>query len=196
MNFTYGDKTKKDIIKCCHLDLDNKEIIVNFLDGSTYKVPFVEEDYKNILNKMLEQAIERRDSNHYETVENSRSNGMVFTFAFLLTLAFGNMLNDSIMNKVVIISGSVVAAAALSSAIAALVNNNELNELKKYDLYLEIKDKIEEYKDNPNLFNGVNGKGYVLDISNIDYFSLRDVKKIKTNLEHCEQINGVVRKRK
>ena len=71
------------------------------------------------------------------------------------------------------------------------------HELEKYALYLEMKDDFEYVLENSNyhdLFNGVKSDEQVLNINTLDNFSLKDIKKINSNLTG-ENNKGLVRKK-
>lgn len=184
-------RQKKDIIKCCRLDSDNKEIIVNYLDGSTYKIPFVEEDYKNILNKMLKQAIERNDNIDFKKLEEFRNEAIVYSIVFIIVVSilsgFSICLQDDENLEVLFLYGTIFGLGSVSTAICGGIGQKELNELKKYSIYLNFKDNFEENCDDPNIFNGIKSKEKELNINTLDNFLLKDIRKINENLNKSKE---------
>ena len=66
-----------------------------------------------------------------------------------------------------------------------MVNSEELNELVKYHLYLEYKERLDKEIDNINLFEGIRSNT-ILNINTLDNYSLYEIKKIIVNLKRCE----------
>ena len=64
----------------------------------------------------------------------------------------------------------------------------EVSELKKYEIYLDLKKKLEENND-PNIFNGVKNKSKILNINTLDNYSLKDIKKIRENLKRSQSFS-------
>ena len=57
MNFGYEGKEDKEIIK--RYSKDSDKIVINFLDGSQYEIPYTCHNEEKLLDDMIEQAIER-----------------------------------------------------------------------------------------------------------------------------------------
>jgi len=74
---------------------------------------------------------------------------------------------------------------------------NKKEELKKYAIYLDMKEELDNILENSNyhdLFNGVKSDEQVLNINTLDNFSLKDIKKINSNLTG-ENNKGLVKKK-
>ena len=188
MNFAYDDKNKKDIIR--GFSEENGQMIIQFLDGSFYKLPLTDENKKYILNIMLEQAVERSKSKECDMTQNARNVALTLSSVFGIFLAVGSGIITDIQydsKGVYIISGSLLALCMLTSFSICGVIQKELNELKKYSTYLNFKDNFEENCDDPNIFNGVKSKEIELNINTLDNFSLKDIIKINENLNKSKE---------
>ena len=107
------------------------------------------------------------------------------------SLSFGSLLyycNQEIISKIAAFILGITSASTIIYSIKYILLTNEINELEKYDIYLQIKSKLEN-TNNPNLFNGIKKSKLItpLNINTLDNYSLNDIKKVRDNLEKCEQ---------
>ena len=182
MNFTYGLKKSSEIIK--NYKIKDNKIIINFLDGSFYKVDNTKENMDNILNMMLEQAIERDNTDALNATIRSKNSSVAITISNLIVSASTCVLayNSPEECQVVIYTlGGILFVSSIALGTSSIPRSCEIDELKKYRLFLSIKDKLDEKANDLNLYNGVKNKKK-LNIGTLDDFSLSDLKKIRTNL--------------
>lgn len=182
MNFTYGLKKSSEIIK--NYKIKDNKIIINFLDGSFYKVDNTKENMDNILNMMLEQAIERDNTDALNATIRSKNSSVAISISNLIVSASTCVLayNSPEECQVVIYTlGGILFVSSIALGTSSIPRSCEIDELKKYRLFLSIKDKLDEKANDLNLYNGVKNKKK-LNIGTLDDFSLSDLKKIRTNL--------------
>ena len=182
MNFTYGLKKSSEIIK--NYKIKDNKIIINFLDGSFYKVDNTKENMDNILNMMLEQAIERDNTDALNATIRSKNSSVAISISNLIVSASTCVLayNSPEECQVVIYTlGGILFVSSIALGTSSIPRSCEIDELKKYRLFLSIKDKLDEKANDLNLYNGFKNKKK-LNIGTLDDFSLSDLKKIRTNL--------------
>lgn len=66
------------------------------------------------------------------------------------------------------------------------IQNDKIEEVRKYAMYLSIRERLENIYDY-NLFNGIKEPKLPLNINTLDNYSLYDIKRISNNLEKCEK---------
>ena len=177
--------------------IDNYEksessIIINYLDGSNYVLPLSKENENKIMNLMIKQAILRDCTKNFEDIQDKKK----ITFqnqivSGLATIAFGgiaflaNKNEKDLITFIASIETIISGITFIINGLAFMVNSEELNELVKYHLYLEYKERLDKEIDNINLFEGIRGNT-ILNINTLDNYSLDEIRKIIANLKRCE----------
>ncbi len=182
MNYTYGYKKASEIIK--NYKIKDNKIIINFLDGSFYKVDNTKENMDYILNIMLEQAIERNNTDALNDAIRSENNAILSSISSLIVSASTGVLAYNLDGKgqiPVYILGGVIFVSSIALGVSSIPHSCEIDELKKYRLFLSMKDNLDEKANDLNLYNGVKNKKK-LNIGTLDDYSLSDLRKIRTNL--------------
>lgn len=190
MNYGYKGAKDEDLIKNYTRVLRDNKIEITFLDGSTHEIPLSAENEQALLDKMLEQAKARSESSALKNAEQNRKNAMSSAFLKAITLmitgAFYNGVDSNAMKEFYGIFGGVTALAMTIQGVRVALTSKEIKELKKYDLYLSIKGRLEE-KNKNNLFNGIEGHFEGLNINTLDNYSLKDIERIKEYLDKDEK---------
>lgn len=177
--------------------IDNYEksessIIINYLDGSNYVLPLSKENENKIMDLMIKQAILRDCTKNFEDIQDKKK----ITFqnqivSGLATIAFGgiaflaNKNEKDLITFIASIETIISGITFIINGLAFMVNSEELNELVKYHLYLEYKERLDKEIDNINLFEGIRGNT-ILNINTLDNYSLDEIRKIIANLKRCE----------
>lgn len=177
--------------------IDNYEksessIIINYLDGSNYVLPLSKENENKIMDLMIKQAILRDCTKNFEDIQDKKK----ITFqnqivSGLATIAFGgiaflaNKNEKDLITFIASIETIISGITFIINGLAFMVNSEELNELVKYHLYLEYKERLDKEIDNINLFEGIRSNT-ILNINTLDNYSLDEIKKIIANLKRCE----------
>ena len=170
---------------------NENKIVITFLDGNTYEIPFTKENEKELLNIMLGQAKEREKSNAMNDALKKRKH-LLISLAIVAssTIAssyFFSTVKHSLLETIAFLIGGVCGITLISNTIVWHFSNKEIQELDKYSLYLSIMDELEVNQD-PNILNGVRKKeDDTLNINTIDNYSLKEMKKIKANLGRSSQ---------
>lgn len=177
--------------------IDNYEksessIIINYLDGSNYVLPLSKENENKIMDLMLKQAILRDCTKNFEDIQDKKKitsqNQIV---SGLATIAFGgiaflaNKNEKDLITFIASIETIISGITFIINGLAFMVNSEELNEIVKYHLYLEYKERLDKEIDNINLFEGIRSNT-ILNINTLDNYSLDEIKKIIANLKRCE----------
>lgn len=162
--------------------VEGNEIIINYLDDTTERMPYTNDDEQRLQEKMLEQAKERDeqvDSDFYKKKrrkELSDVNSYVI-YTMLNTSTFFN----TDLEWLRIAAGIMVFVAGgfvTYSSIQAKQLNDKRKELEKYRLYLSM------IKENQNSIAPAvlkcNDKE--VNINTLDNFSLRDIKKLNKTI--------------
>lgn len=167
------------------------EYFIEFLDGAYYKVPISEDNKQSLINIMLNQATERNNSDALKNAKTKRVKTIIAICAEAIASAAMIIItqkSETNIEKIVsTILASIAGIGVIISGVKYRLNNSEIEELKKYGIYLSIRDRLEACND-PNLFNGVPEKADVLNINTLDNYSLRDLQMIRDNLERSSQL--------
>lgn len=173
-------------------EIKNGKIIIKYLDGHKSDfLPYSIELEKNILKLMEEQAI-KRDLKYKEYLDALDKNSFskkiktgLWTIPSIAMLPFFYEAISTTSMYDDVFTGLLfcVSVATLALNVKDLGRNNKVrNELIKYHIYLNIKEKLDKY-DKEKVFSGVNKRN--LDINTLDNFSLKDIEKIRSNLFFC-----------
>lgn len=187
MKFNYGLEGLENVIK--NYSIENDKIFINFFDGTHYEVDLTENNEQTLLNKMLEQAKQRRASDALRDITSRRKKK-------LLPMLSNGTLTILMMYKYVV-SGSMVCFLGSSLGLLSAIDvgiiyksySDAIKELEKYDIYLSIYERLEKIND-PNIFNGIDNGETLLNINTLDNYSLNEIKQIRKNLALCEKYYG------
>ncbi len=180
MKYGYNNIPKKELIK--NYKSSDDKIEITYLDGSKKVFPLTEEIKKSIISKMLLQAQERKNSKTLEKAMKEKKElllniiGEVGVLA--LSLASYQMYNTDNIATLIGFFGGLTGLVIVREGIDYKFNADEIKELKKYDIYLSIREKLK------------NKKEQKLTINTLDNFSLNDLEEIQTNLNSTQ--NGPV----
>lgn len=169
---------KEETIKNYRI-VDDTVIVIYFLDGSSKVVPYTLKNEKIIVDKMLQQA-NYRESELYQAYMNGRidkeadilSAGVIGTGI----MSFYTFFDQRYVIGLIAILGTMLISKNYCEKI-----DNEVNDIKKYRIYLEIKDKLEKTLSD-DAYAGLKDLPSDLNINTIDDFSLKDLNDIYKKL--------------
>ena len=195
MKYSYEGAETGELIQ--NYKTSNDKIIITFLDGSNYEIPLTQENENDLLNQMLEQAQERSESSSLYDAKKRRIKALIWTITqvgFTMLGIFNYFNADSKCKRIFasVIAG-ITALTVVIDGLSYKFSNDEIKELEKYDIYLSIREKLENAND-PNLFNGIIKQGVQLNINTLDNYSLNDIKKIRDNLKRSEMYSSYFNK--
>lgn len=190
MNYTYFNKKESEVIKDYKTNED--KIVINLLSGDYYEIPLSKENEKKIIEEVLHQAEERNSYGPYiAKVKRKR------LYHIVLLILFSVFAGYDIYDIVQMDSKEKKLAyglLAIANAIFIVVNgvqvylkSDELDEIKKYGIYLDIREKLETYKHDRNLFNKIKGRDSIPTINTLDDWSMKEMIQLKNNLKLCER---------
>lgn len=194
MKYEYNITKKVGLIKGYNVVDDN--IFIEFLDESKFSIPNSLENEKIVLDKMIEQAKERNKEVNIEALNEDKDehflnfmNNLLFWYITHLSIECIN--NASIQFFCLLVIG-INSYFASKNFINFYKCNKEIEELEKYDIYLDIMDDL-EVCNNQELFYKVDNDTKSLNINTLDNYSLKEIKQIKSNLinskEYIEYLN-------
>lgn len=188
MNFEYKKESKNVNDKTIRrYDKENGKLVITFLDNTTVELPLSKENENKILNKMINQAEDREAFHDSDDLEHriqalSGASGLLAS-----TILFGYLVqSDTLMQK--LIATGVIGGELVLNSVCIHISKEELDELKKYSIYLANREKLDEFKENPSLRNGVKSSEKELNINTLDNYSLKDLKRMRKNLRAIQQI--------
>ena len=191
MKHGYDGANLEKIIKNYKI-IDDK-IIINFLDGGKYEIPLTKQNEIDLLNKMFDQATERNNNSSINELKQLKKlfiNGAVINSILCgqSVLNYSAMDPENIISKFCAFIFGCASVSAIAYGIEYILLANRIMELEKYDIYLQIKSKLENV-DNPTLFNGIKKSKNTtpLNINTLDNYSLSDIKNIRDNLKKYEE---------
>lgn len=202
MKFGYKNDDLGSLIKEYRIVTDKstkeKLLFITYLDNSTSQLPLTPQFEQNVLNKMIIQA-QQRDENKEQFLgeyESKRKCGIArITVDLLMSYAYYIMslgANDTDLKKLFLgfvgfLNGLVMADGLMTKATC-----NKIQELKKYELYLSIMERLKEFSLNPSLYSGL-AKKKIPNINTLDDYTLKEVKKLSLNLNKLERFNKYVK---
>lgn len=197
MKYGYTGVESKDLIRKYEHNVSNNTIIITFLDDSSYEVPYNEESEQLILDKMLEQAQQRSESRALQNAMQKRRLAfakIMLNISTILLNSANYYRTESNNTKIFcsVLNGIIAVTIALNGAEFKFTSD-EINELKKYDLYLAIKEKLEN-KNDSNTCNMTEGNLNSLNINTLDNYSLRDIERIRDHLDRDEEWKSFLKK--
>lgn len=156
MNYGYEGTELGELIQ--NYKTSNDKIIITFLDGTNYEIPLTEENEIELLNQMFEQAEERRKKSSIDDLKQKRKNALMWAMiqagVTVLNMVDAFTTDSKGMRVFASFLGGITAAAVVVNGLDYQFSNDEIKELEKYDIYLQIRARLENIND-PNLFNGV-----------------------------------------
>lgn len=170
--------------------INDGKIVITFLDGDTYEIPYSLENEKELLKKMLFQAKKRSSSGALRRAEEERDTAR--TGAIVSTACIGGAvlfygIGLSACMALGTVMGIMSGLVAVGEGLSYKHWNGVVEELEKYDIYLSMRQSLEKTQDQ-NLWSGVEGKVLgAITINTIDSLSLEDMQMIETNLERKEE---------
>ena len=195
MNYGYEGTELGELIQ--NYKTSNDKIIITFLDGTNYEIPLTEENEIELLNQMFEQAEERRKKSSIDDLKQKRKKALMWAMiqagVTVLNMVDAFTTDSKGMRVFASFLGGITAAAVVVNGLDYQFSNDEIKELEKYDIYLQIRARLENIND-PNLFNGVERREASLNINTLDSYSLSDIKKIRNNLNRSEKYSSYLDK--
>ena len=185
MKHGYSSENESDLID--HFKVIDDKIEITYLDNSFEYIDFNDENINKLLEKELNQAkvrqnpfviysaYEKRNRSFFEVVSWSICLGLIELCGYIEhhSLALDSYLKWFVL---VMLGGSLVKLK---------LNQEEVTELKKYGIYLDIYDKINNNCFGNSLYKGLKGPD-TKNINNIDSFSLKYLKGLRANLTKLE----------
>ncbi len=179
MKYGYGGYEKEydtDINKLIDNYIEfNNIIIITYLDGSTQFRPLTIENLNQIEKEMLDQITTRRDSEIFSLAKKRSKQyficTLIFSFNNLISLiaTFINIREKNTNTTIIQILIDLICLNYLKSNLNQFVYYKKLvDELKKYDIYLDLK----QYYETEN-------KQLSIDINDVDNISTKDLKKLQ-----------------
>lgn len=185
MKFGYDGADLSELIEKYEVSFDG--ITIHFLDGSYYRQKYTPENIQKLNSLMLVQAINRRDNIVLNDLikEWEEKKKISFGTAIICGLSCGSILitEELFYIAIYLISASLSGGFCLRFSKQNKELKEKIEELEKYEIFLSIKEEIENNIHNSNLFNEVQNELKLIDINSLDDCSLEDVKQIDCNLK-------------
>lgn len=162
---------------------NNKLYEITYLNGECdYYYNSDEKHALEIEEKILKQIL-KRDEDLYKKV---KLENITSTITFLLSLPL-TFISFSKNSLILILASLILNAILLKQTITA---RNRIKELKKYRIFIEIKEELNK-KENHNIYDIIEfEKEYQIELNlkTIDKFSYGDVKRLKKELDRRKTI--------
>lgn len=104
---------------------------------------------------------------------------MTYTGITLLNVVNASTIDLKGIRIVSSILAGIAALEVVTNGLGYKFKNDEIKELEKYNIYLQIRTRLENIND-PNLFNEIEKQKTYLNINTLDGYSLSDIKKLET----------------
>lgn len=164
MTFAYDDANLKDIIKTFYCE--NNNFFIDYLNGtSTSYICYDENEEKRVKDLMIKQAIERDAK--YDAINIERSKRIDAVLSTFFSIGCANAIHNRDYFSILVLN-----VCLMSTFVRLNEKNIKLKELKKYKMFLQLLDKVDEI----NLELG--DDQIPLDISTLDDISYRKIKSI------------------
>lgn len=188
MNFGYIEKSKHEIIK--NYEKKDNKLIINYLDGSDKEVFLKDEIEEQILNKMLGQAKERNMSLTVKDVIDKRRHyilqeicNILLGFSSTLRLITSKMTENNLSFTLNAVTASGFCILAIINGVEYKIYNDQLKELKKYAIYLDLLNKLEK-SNQLNINSLLKIEGNYVNINTLDNYSLKEIKELRNNIKN------------
>lgn len=182
MKYCYEGSDLSQLIR--NYEKTDDKIIINYFNKTSCELPLTDLNEENIQKIMLEQAILRSNSSSMCDSSTLLSKSKLFLIPWLLfgctnirSLSLFNFSTRSDILDFIFIGVSGIVLVL--NGVVIKINSDEIKELKKYDIYLEIRDALEKYS---NIFNSFDLSDKQLNINTLDNYSLKDLQNIKSKL--------------
>lgn len=186
----YSNKSDKYLF-ITHYSIKDGLIWLEYANGDIRKVNDTPYNRSIVDQKMTEQLSEALNKKNY-----------ISALSILLdvsVIALGVVLLSNEFSKELETALTVLeSTGAICLVINAIKRNKKINELKKLKYFLENRQKLNEVIKKENISAGLSkrkqslindSKEEVFDFNSIDMFSLKDIKKIDTNIKREETLN-------
>ena len=195
MKYGYEGADLSELIN--NYKVEGDKIVVTFLDKSTFEVALTEGTEKTLLEEMLKQAYDRSTSEEMCLAQKRKRRAItlgIYQSIIGISAAFFACANYNNVQFFTIFFTGLVGIGITLNGIDYKIQKSEIEELEKYDLYLNLRRKIVGVP-NEILFAGIKSDERNININNLDDFSLSDVKRINQNIKRFQkylQANGKV----
>ena len=186
MKYSFSGRSPLDIIRNYRI-VDN-EIIITYLPSYEERLPFTVENEVKVLEKMLLQARDRSECFSLENAKKDRDYYLPRIISHSL-LALSNTINLCKTNSQYVksLAGFALTLCSISVAFASYEyckRNNRIKDVEKYNIYLELKDKLDELNNslNSSIPIELEKNGIILNINTLDDFSLREIKQFRKKI--------------
>lgn len=194
------EEGKKFITK---YEIKDGNIVVHFATANDWIIPHTEENENSVL-KIMEEQVNQVNNISYK-VDNSiiRNAIMVSVAAALIVVCIFLIANGS-ASTLTYISGGCFILTFVMDSLSVLSELSKKREIKKINLFLREKQDLNgqlSKSKNKNITNGISEKAQktivtaptnstrVIDINNLDNFSLSDLQSLIKNIEKSRQFN-------
>ena len=162
----------------------NGVIIVTYLDDNVKTLPYTAENEKLVVDKMLQQA-SYRESKLYQAYMNGRiekeADILYVNFMGIGFTSFIALFDQRYTLGLIALLGTLLIRKKYCENL-----DNEVNDIKKYHMYLELKDMLEKTL-SADTYTELKDVLSDLNINTIDDFSLKDLNNIYKNLNISKQ---------
>ncbi len=193
MNFSYKEAVLSKTIR--KYVVKNGKINIFYLDESVDIMPYTIENEEKIQQMMILQALERKNSNIDETIATDATdfyNKLTANVLFDLTSLFGVTFTSIEELHILLNCGiAFLAGITINNGIEYISNLKKLEELAKYDIFLTIRLELDQY---PQLLDRFKKLRKRLSINTIDNYSLKEIEKIRENLEILQLQDSIASK--
>ncbi len=193
MNYGYEGAAQSSLIKK-FMENGNDNITITYLDGHTNTIPFSEEVKEKLYQQLLKQAIERNNSDALMNAKEKRkwaASFMIGEIIMILLAPVAILTNKSEKAQLIAgIAGSILTIDAVVNGHKFKMANEEIKEIKKYAIYLKMRDKIEQNTDQ-TLFCGVKDQEQEINLNNIDEYSFAKIKRLNRNHQVQKLANNI-----
>lgn len=180
------DDSKKFILS---YKIENRKIVAKLASGVLYTVPYSEENENKIMSIMEEQA-------RYAQPKPLQTLDKILTISqpLFLPIAIMNFVNNGGWFFGIILA--IITEGAIYYPAKAIINAVKKRDIKKLNYFLDHKEELNEnIEKSENIKLGVSKKAIKqielqksenkqpFNINNIDNYSLRDLKKLRENIE-------------
>ena len=181
MTFTYDDANLGLVIK--KFSYNGCNFYVEYLDGSSSEYYCSNEnEYSRLMNLMLEQALERQEKMNSSHLEINKKLGNVIR----LLLSYLTVLS---LDRQKDLLALVAFVFLIISTVDVREKKKKIQELKKYQMFLDIVGKLDEVNET-ELLKCVEFEPMYqipLNINTLDEYSYGEMKRIRKNFDELKK---------
>lgn len=186
----YSNKNDKYLF-ITHYSIKDGLIWLEYANGDIRKVNDTPYNRSIVDEKMTEQVSAALNKKNYISALSILLNVSVVALGVVL-------LSNEFSKELETILTCLESAGALYLVIDTIKRTKKINELKKLKYFLENRQKLNEVIKKENISAGLSKRKQsviaeseeeVFDFNSIDMFSLKDIKKIDTNIKREETLN-------